>query len=404
MNKQSDSLVTSRSRPNQALSDDNLSTPEWLQQMESILEVLNEGVVIVDDQLRVVFANETLIRLGQYERGELQGRSPDAIFPRKDLPYIVRQHESTHRYGRHRNEFYLPRKDGEKMPAIFSGRTIQGPDGREYVVLTITDISAQKRIEEQLRTFNELLESRQREIEAELVLAARVQQSLAPRSLVWKNIAIEAYYNPAGTIGGDFGLVVPHGDTHLDLLVCDVSGHGISSALLANRIYTETVDLLRNGTGLDEMLRTLNRFVKDQIGPIGFMFTVAAARLEEAGGKLNFAAAGHPAALLISSSGEVRQLESRSTVLGALDNAVPLVASEEFELSAGDRLVLYSDGLTEVWNGEGEMLEVEGLEKIVRGVAALPLPAMRQAIIEGVNSYSAGPVQDDVTLVLVEVR
>ena len=404
MKEQSDVLGPSRRLPNEGVSDNNLSTPEWLQQMESILEELNEGVAILDDQLRVVFANEALLRLAQYERGELLGRSPDAIYPRKDLPYIVRQHESMHRYGHHRHEFYLLRKDGEKIPAIFSGRTIHGPDGHEYVLLTITDISAEKRVEEQLRKSNELLESRHREIESELSLAARVQQSLAPSSLVWNNIAIEAYYSPAGTIGGDFGLVVPHGDTHLDLLVCDVSGHGISSALLANRIYTETILLLRQGAEPGEMLRTLNRFVMDQIGPIGFMFTVEAARLDETGGKLNFAAAGHPPALLISASGEVRQLESRSTVLGALDNAVPLEASEKFELSAGDRLVLYSDGLTEVWNREGEMLGVEGLEKIVRRAAALPLPGMRQAIIEGVNSYSAGPVQDDVTLVLVEVR
>ena len=383
--------------------DTSTAIPEWLRQMESILEELNEGVAIVDDQLRVVFANEALIRLGQYDRGELQGRSPDAIYPRKDLPYLVRQHESTHRYGRNRHEFYFLRKDGEKIPAIFSGRTIQGPDGHEYVVLTITDISAQKRVEEQLRKSNELLENRHKEIEAELSLAARVQQSLAPCSLVWKNLAVETYYNPAGTIGGDFGLVVSHGDTHLDLLVCDVSGHGISSALLANRIYTEIVELLRSGKGLEEMLRTVNRFVLDQIGPIGFMFTVAAARLDVAEGRLNFAAAGHPPALLISPSGVVRHLESRSSVLGALEEAVSQQASDEYDLSAGDRLLLYSDGLTEVWNCDGQILDVEGLEKIVRGAAALPLTAMRQAIVEGVNSYSAGPVQDDVTLVLVEV-
>src|SRR5271157_4038113 len=116
-----------------------IETPDWLLQMESILEELNEGVAIVDNQLRVVFANEALIRLGQYERGELQGRTPDAIFPPEDIPYIMRQHESGHRYGRQRNEFYLPRKDGEKIPAIFSGRTIQGPDGQEYGLITVTD-------------------------------------------------------------------------------------------------------------------------------------------------------------------------------------------------------------------------------------------------------------------------
>ena len=404
MNEQSDLLVTSRGRPDEGVSAGNFSAPEWLEQMESILEELNEGVVILDDQLRVAFANETLISLTQHERGELHGRSPDAIYPRKDLPYLVRQHESTHRYGRHRHEFYLLRKDGEKIPAIFSGRAIQGPDGHEYVVLTITDISAQKRVEEQLRKSNELLESRQREIEAELMLAERVQQSLAPRSLVWNNIAIEAYYSPADKIGGDFGLAVPCGDTHLDLLVCDVSGHGISSALLANRIYTETVALLRQGAEPGELLRTLNRFVIEEIGTSGFMFTMAAARLDPASRRLIYAAGGHPPGLLISSSGEVRQLESCSTVLGALDNAVPQVASEEFELSAGDRLMLYTDGLTEVWNRQGEMLDVEGLEKIVRRAAALPLPAMRQAIIQDDTSYSAGPVHDDISLVLAEVR
>ena len=143
--------------------------------MESILEELNKGVVIVDNLLRIVYANEALIRLGGYERGELQGQTPDAIFPPEDMPYIMRQHEAGQRYGRHRHEFYIPRKDGEKIPAIFSGRMIHGPDGQDYALLLMTDISAQKRVEEQLRESNALLEKRPREIEAELSLAARVQ-------------------------------------------------------------------------------------------------------------------------------------------------------------------------------------------------------------------------------------
>ena len=92
--------------------DTTIQTPDWLRQMESILEELNEGVIIVDNQLRVVFANEALIRLGGYGRDEMQGRTPDAIFPPEDVPYIMRQREIGQRYGRHRHEFYLPRKDG----------------------------------------------------------------------------------------------------------------------------------------------------------------------------------------------------------------------------------------------------------------------------------------------------
>src|SRR5437879_5017299 len=124
--------------------------------------------------------------MGHYARNDIQGCTPDAIFPSEDLPYIKRQHESGLRYGRHRSEFYLPRKDGTKIPAIFSGRVIQGPDKQDYVLLTVTDISAQKGIEEQLRESNSLLQERQDEMDAELALAVHVQQSLVPLSLIWQ--------------------------------------------------------------------------------------------------------------------------------------------------------------------------------------------------------------------------
>ena len=167
------------------MANTTIETPDWLREMGMILEELNEGVVVVDDHLRVIFANEALMRMGHFEREEIQGRTPDAIFPPNDIPHIMRQHES----GRNRAEFYLPRKDGQKIPVIFSGRIIQGPDGQHYSLVIVTDISEQKRIEEQLRVSNALLEERQREIEADLSIAARVQQSLAPQSLIWKDLA-----------------------------------------------------------------------------------------------------------------------------------------------------------------------------------------------------------------------
>lgn len=360
-------------------------------------------MIIADNQLRVVFANDALLRLGMYDREEIRGRTPDMIFPAKDVPSIMRQHESGHRYGRHRNEFYLPRKNGEKIPAIFSGRVIQGPDGQEYVLLIVTDISAQKCVEEQLRESNAQLEKRQMEIEAELSLAARVQQSLAPQSLVWNDVSVETYYSPARTIGGDFGVVFPHSDEVLTVLMCDVSGHGIGSALMANRIYSETLHQLERKMGPGTLLRHVHDFVHDRIATDGFYFTMAAVRFSQRGRRMAFAAAGHSPALLLS-KGSVRRLDSQNGILGCLSETAPSESADEIDLEPGDRLVLYTDGLVEVFDNRDDMLGVEGFARLVLDSAKLTLPEMRQAILDGVAAWSHGPLADDVSLIIVEVR
>ena len=381
----------------------NIEAPDWLRHSESILEEMNEGVAIVDDQLRVVFANEALLRLGQYKRDEIQGRTPDAIFPAEDVPYIVQQHESGHRYRHNRNEFYLPRKDGEKIPAIFSGRVIQGPDGREYVILILTDISAQKRVEEQLRESNAKLEKRQNEMEAELALAARVQQSLAPRSLIWQDLVIEAYFSPAHTIGGDFGVVHPQSDEFLNLIVCDVSGHGVGSALMANRMYSETLHALERRMGPATLLRQLHGFVQERIAVDGFHFTMAAARFSQQGRLVTFAGGGHPPAILVS-NGTLRLINSQNGILGCLSEIAPSDSVNEIELAKGDRLILYTDGLVEVFNSLDDMLGVEGLEALILESAQRPIRELKEAILNGVATWRHGPLSDDVSLVIVEVR
>jgi phosphoserine phosphatase RsbU/P len=381
----------------------NIKTPDWLRQMESILEELNEGVVILDDQLRLIFANEALTRLGQYDLDELRGCAPDAIFPPEDIPNVIRQHESGHRYGQNRSEFYLPRKDGKRIPVIFSGRVIQGPDGQDYVLLTVTDISEQKRVEEQLRESNAQLEKRQMEIEAELSLAAHVQQSLAPKSLVWNDVSVETYYCPARTIGGDFGVVFPHCDEGLTILMCDVSGHGIGSALMANRIYSETLHQLERKAGPGTMLRRIHDFVHDRIATGGFYLTMVAVRLSMCGRRATFAAAGHPPAMLVSKDG-LRLLESQNGILGCLSETAPSESADEIDLEPGDRLVLYTDGLVEVFDNRNDMLGVEGFARLVTDSAKLPLPEMREAVLDGVTMWRHGPLVDDVSLVIVEVR
>jgi PAS domain S-box-containing protein len=382
----------------------DFEVPEWVGQMEGILETLNEGVLIADDCDRVLFVNSVFEEMTGITREELVGK--DAVkqyYNPEDYALIEERRQKTRQTGRSRAEFFLPTKDGSRLPVVVSARSLEDPDGREFSIVTFTDISEQKDAEARLRDANTQLEVRQKEIEEDLVLAARVQQSLAPKAVVWGTIRVETFYHPVRTIGGDFGLVSPLDKEHLNLLVCDVSGHGIGSALVANRIYSETMTQLQSGTPLGDMLRQLNGFVMQNIGTSVYFFTLAAARIDRSGRRMIFAGAGHPPAMVVQPGAEPRLLESRSMVLGALPNAVDSDATIEVELEAGDRIVLYTDGITDVFDARGEMLGVEGVQKFCRETALLPFKQMKQGILDRVAAWREGPPADDVSLVLVEV-
>ncbi len=155
-------------------------------------------------------------------REELIYFDPSQFYSSQEWDFLSRQTDASFRIGRNRYNFVLPRKGGGRLPVIVSTRTIQN-SGAKFRIATFTDISEQVRAEEELRTANVKLQNRQMEIEEDLRLAARVQNSLAPRSLVWGTMSVDAFYHPVHSIGGDFALVNSLDQDHLSLLVCDVA-------------------------------------------------------------------------------------------------------------------------------------------------------------------------------------
>jgi phosphoserine phosphatase RsbU/P len=381
----------------------HIEKPEWLLEAEGIFDSLNEGVLISDDCHDILYVNSALEEMIGLRSDEVVGFNSAKFYTSAELEIIEQQIELSEQVGRTRFEFVLPQKDGSRMPVIISTRRQEDPEGRQFSIVTFIDISDQKRAELKLREANVRLQERQREIEEDLALAARVQQSLAPKSIVWGGMHIDTYFHPVRTIGGDFGLVNPVDDDHLDLLVCDVSGHGIGSALVANRLYTEVLAEFANNGSLGEAMNSLNRFVMRSIGGSAFMFTMAAARFDRDGRIMTFAGAGHPPAMVVTPGHEPRLLESLHMVLGALPDAVGDEPDTVVPLQAGDRFMLYTDGLTEVFDSSGEMLGISGVQKILREAALLPFSEMRQEIISRVAEWRDGPPADDMSLVLLEV-
>jgi len=375
---------------------------KWVDEMKGVLETLNQGVIINDDRNRIVFANRLFLKMMGRPAEEVLGRPVTTFYPPEDAALLEKRIERRQAEGQGQYEFYLPQKDGGKLPVLVTARQAEDPEGNKFAVITATDITEQKKAENSLREANAELEQRHREIEEDLLLAARVQQSLAPSRLTWGKVSVETFYQPVRTIGGDFGLVAPRGG-ELSLMVCDVSGHGIGSALVANRIYTETMSQIERGVGLGAMMKHLNTFVKGNLGSSVFFFTMVAARLNYDKRSLEFAGAGHPPAMIIQPGQAPRLLESRSAVLGLLDDAVDNEAEIEVPVQPGDRVVIYTDGFTETFDARREMLGVKGFGEIVREASKLPLPEMKRRILDQIEAWRSGPAADDMSLVLIEV-
>ena len=381
----------------------NSQKPEWLSQMETVLEVLNEGVVITNDRDRILFANSRFVEMTGIPRQDLIGFHSSSFYSGQEWDFLRQQIDVALQAGHNRYTFVAPRKDGGRLPVIISSRRLENSGGK-FGIVTFTDISEQVRAEEELRSANAKLQKRQMEIEEDLRLAARVQNSLAPRSQVWDTMSVDAFYHPVHSIGGDFALVNSPDREHVSLLVCDVSGHGIGSALVANRIYSETTAHLRSGMPFLDMFGELNRFLIEDIAGSGMYVTLAAARIDAHRRSMVFAGAGHPPTMVARHGQSPLLLESRSMILGALPDAVDVSTNLEVQLQSDDRIVLYTDGITEVFNSRGEMLGVEGVQEIVRQTSSLPAREMKQGILDGVAAWREGPPTDDVSLMLVHVR
>jgi PAS domain S-box-containing protein len=121
-------------------------------------------------------------------RQDLVDFDPSRFYSSEERDFLARQIDVAFRAGHSRYTFVLPHKGGGRLPVIISSRTLQN-SGVQFGIVTFTDISEQVRAEEELRSANVKLQNRQTEIEEDLRLAAQVQNSLAPKSLIWDTMS-----------------------------------------------------------------------------------------------------------------------------------------------------------------------------------------------------------------------
>jgi len=242
--------------------------------------------------------------------------------------------------------------------------------------------------------------SSQRISEVERHDAHELQTRIVPqRHLVAEGIEIFGDSIPAGVVGGDYFGVWQPAAGELHFCVADVSGKGTPGALIAAMLYASVTTLSSSNNSPEAILSQVETILRNQLGE-GHYLTIFYGVLDLTSRVLNFVNAGHCPPIVRRNDGSVESLAPTRPVLGLTLDAG--FHSERLRLSSGDRLLLYTDGVTEAANDSGEEFGAERLARILHASAA-PLPEQWQAIMDDVREHANGNFTDDVTLLLLSV-
>jgi serine phosphatase RsbU (regulator of sigma subunit) len=237
--------------------------------------------------------------------------------------------------------------------------------------------------------------------ERELALAQETQESLLPRFLPqFENFRIHAYNSPTRYVGGDFYDFLQLSSGAWVGVLADVSGKGISAALLSSMVLGALAMEFRSGAPLPEVLNRVNQLLCERSLP--FQFVTLFLSLLSPDGAGQFISAGHtPAYLFRSATGKIEKLVSDAHFLGMFDTAC--YPSRTFHLDKGDILVVYSDGLTDAQNPQEELFGEKKLLSVIRQEAPSGSHGLERKLLQAIEEFTQGmPQTDDITFVAIE--
>ena len=253
-------------------------------------------------------------------------------------------------------------------------------------------------------------------IERDLKGARKFQEGLVPeRHLHAGTMELSMLFRPSGHVGGDLVGYFRVNDQELGVYSVDVSGHGVASALMTARIagYLSGTAPERNialkavGSGyemlpLPDVFHRLNSLLQADPDSDQYL-TMSLARVNTMSGEVALCQAGHPSPAVQRGCGAVSFHELFSTPIGLVDEGE--YASLLLHLEVGDRLLLYSDGITECDDPDGAFLDEEGLAKILTRQAHMSGPRFVEAAVDSLLAFNGGrEFPDDLSAVLIERR
>ena len=240
--------------------------------------------------------------------------------------------------------------------------------------------------------------------ERELDIARTIQQSLILRELPSAaGIELAGHCESARQVGGDFFDVVDCGDDHLLVVIADVMGKGVPAAMFAAILRSVFRAMPRKDLHPSRLLEQANRLLYHELSAVDMFITAQVIHVDGRSRRVRVANAGHcPAFLATAGNEQVRSIAPEGMPLGVVPDFI--FTDEELTLSAGGRLLVYTDGLVETRGRSGEMFGYDRLEAwLGTRTQAGPSPrAMREELINEMIRFQSGEsLQDDQTFLIL---
>src|SRR3990172_4626247 len=391
--------------------------------MADSADILNAGILIVDDQEVNVLLLERMLREAGYR----------CVTSTTD-PHAVRTLHRDNHYDLILLDLQMPGMDGfrvmeglkeieedgylpvlvitaqpeHKLRALQAGAKdfVSKPFDLAELRARVHNILEVRLLHLETKNYSKVLEQTVRELEAsrevirlksleerkkseqELALAQETQESLLPRFLPqFENFRIHAFNNPTRYVGGDFYDFLQLSSGEWVGVLADVSGKGMSAALLSSMVLGAFSMEFRSKTQPQEVLNRVNQLLCEKSLP--FQFVTLFLFLLSPHGMGQFINAGHnPAYLFRSATGKIEELVSDAYVLGIFDYAS--YQSRTLHLYKGDILVVYSDGLTDAQNQQEEMFGEERLLKIIQQEAPWGSHTLEQKLLKSIEEFTQG--------------
>jgi sigma-B regulation protein RsbU (phosphoserine phosphatase) len=242
-------------------------------------------------------------------------------------------------------------------------------------------------------------------MEEELNVARAIQQNLLPRSL-----PVTGWLRACGSsvashqVGGDYFDVLPVSDNCWAIIVADVSGKGVSSALLAALLQGAFLAASDDTSHLEGVLRRVNEFlsVRPEAEKYATVFCALLRRNSQGGCDGMYINAGHCAPIVVRVGAPLRTLDPTTFPVGLIAGVE--FKAQSFRMEPGDKLVAYTDGVTEAQNDAGEFFGMRRLNEVAKADAHSSAEALHLGIREAVAAYTQGaPQSDDITLLVLEL-